>query len=299
MGRQRARTRTDRHGDPHTTTGRYHGHIKRPILSALARQRYQAGIPLHTVFASCISWQVLGALTIYSPDMNGFSKDEIDLLEQLSNDLAFGIVALRTRKMEDQSTERLLHSLDGTINAVSAIVELRDPYTAGHERRVAQLAVAIGKELGLPESQVEGLSIAGRIHDIGKIAIPAEILSKPTRLTENEFSLIKNHSQAGFDILKGIDFPWPIAQVALQHHERLNGSGYPQGLKGNEILPEARVLGVADVVEAMSSHRPYRAGLGIDAALEEIERNRGVLYCEKAVDACLKLFRERGYKLPA
>jgi putative nucleotidyltransferase with HDIG domain len=162
---------------------------------------------------------------------------------------------------------------------------------------VANLARAISSEMGLPNENVEGIRIAGIIHDMGKILVPAEILSKPGRLTENEFGIIKSHPQVGYDILKNIDFPWPVAQIVLQHHERMDGSGYPQGLQSEKILLEARILAVADVVEAMASHRPYRAALGIDKALEEISRNSGVLYDPEAVNACLKLFNEKGFKL--
>jgi putative nucleotidyltransferase with HDIG domain len=175
---------------------------------------------------------------------------------------------------------------------------MRDPYTAGHERRVAELAAAIAREMGLAEPLVEGIRFGSMIHDLGKIKIPAEILVKPSRLTPIEYELIKQHAQAGYDILKGIDFPWPVAQMVLQHHERLDGSGYPNGLKGEAICQEARILSVADTVEAMSSHRPYRPGLGIDKALAEIERGRGALYDPAAVDACLRLHRDKGYTLP-
>lgn len=180
---------------------------------------------------------------------------------------------------------------------MASVVEIKDPYTAGHQKRVTRLASAIAEELGLPKEQIEGIRIAGLIHDIGKVSIPAEILSKPGRITDLEFSVIKTHSQAGYDILKTIEFPWPIAQIVLQHHERLNGSGYPQGLSGEEILLEARILGVADVVEAMASHRPYRPALGIDKALEEITQNRGILYDARVAEACLKLFADKGFTL--
>jgi putative nucleotidyltransferase with HDIG domain len=179
---------------------------------------------------------------------------------------------------------------------MSKIIESRDPYTAGHQQRVCQLATHIAKELGLPKDKIEGVRIASLIHDIGKIGLPTEILSKPTRLTNIEFDLIKNHSQIGYNILKSIDFFYPIAQIVLQHHERLNGSGYPNNLKGDEILLEVKIIGVADVVEAMSSHRPYRPALGIDKALEEISQNRGILYDPEVVDACIKLFKEKGFK---
>lgn len=186
----------------------------------------------------------------------------------------------------------LEHALEGTIHTVSLAAELRDPYTAGHQRRVAELAVAIAKEMGLPEEKVHGIHLAASIHDLGKIHVPAEILSKPGQLTDIEFMLIKTHPQTGNDILKDIYFPWPIAEIIRQHHEKLDGTGYPHGLKGDEILLESRILTVADVVEAMSSHRPYRPTLGIDVALKEIERGRGTAYDPVVVDACLKLFHE-------
>jgi len=195
-----------------------------------------------------------------------------------------------------KSEEKLKKTLDATIQTVSNIVEVKDPYTAGHQQRVTQLTVAIAKELNLSPDKIEGIRIASLIHDIGKISVPTEILSKTTTISDIEFSLIKGHSQAGSDILKAIDFSYPVAQIVLQHHERLDGSGYPQGLKSDEILLEARILGVADVVEAMSSHRPYRPALGIDAALEEISQNRGILYDSEVVDACLKLFKEKGFR---
>lgn len=204
------------------------------------------------------------------------------------------------KRMEEElkdSLERLRKSLDGTIHAMALMGEARDPYTAGHQKRVANLATAMAKEMSLPETQVDGIRLSGIIHDLGKISVPTDILSKPGRITEHEFALIKTHPQVGHDILKTIEFPWPIAQTVLQHHERMDGSGYPQGLSGKDILVEARILGVADVVEAMASHRPYRPALGIDAALEEIEKNRGTLHDEAVADACLRLFREKGYQL--
>ena len=176
-------------------------------------------------------------------------------------------------------------------------VETRDPYTAGHQSRSADLACAIAMEMGLAQEKTEGIRMAGIIHDIGKLSIPAEILSKPTALTEIEFSLIKVHSQSGYEMLKDVESPWPLAEIVYQHHERINGSGYPRNLKGNEILIESQILAVADVVEAMASHRPYRPTLGIEAALEEITKNKGILYNIAIADACLKLFREKGYQL--
>jgi PAS domain S-box-containing protein/putative nucleotidyltransferase with HDIG domain len=196
-----------------------------------------------------------------------------------------------------QTLESLRKSIGATIQTMVSAVEMRDPYTAGHQLRVANLAIAIAKEMGLPQDKIEGIRMAGSIHDIGKLSIPAEILSKPTKLTNIEFSLIKEHSLSGYEMLKNVESPWPLAQIVYQHHERMNGSGYPRNLKGDEILIEARIMAVADVVESMASHRPYRPTLGIEAALEEIEKNKGILYDAAVVDACLRLFREKGYQL--
>ena len=206
------------------------------------------------------------------------------------------------RKKAQEEIQRYIKQLEQsmltTVEAVSAMVEMRDPYTAGHERRVGELAAAIGGEMGLPEETVTGLRVTGLVHDIGKISVPAEILSKPGRLSEIEFEIIKNHARSGYDILKGVEFPWPLPEIILQHHERMDGSGYPQHLKGDLIIPEARIMAVADVVESMASHRPYRPALGVDRALEEIERNSGRLYDPQVASACLSLFREKGYQLP-
>lgn len=187
-------------------------------------------------------------------------------------------------------------ALTETVNAVTMIGEKRDPYTAGHQRRVTELARSIAWQMNLSPSQIEGLTVAGQLHDIGKIAVPSDILNKPGRLSEGELIVIKSHPQISYDILKTIEFPWPVAQIAYQHHERIDGSGYPRGLKKEDILIEAKILSVADVVEAMASHRPYRAALGIDKALQEISMNRGILYDPDAVDACLTLFNEKGFE---
>ena len=202
----------------------------------------------------------------------------------------------RVQEESRQSTERLIGAMEHAIQAMAIIVEMRDPYTAGHQQRVTQLACAIARQMGLPEEQISGLRLAGLIHDIGKVRVPAEILTNPDGLSEPEFMMIKAHPQLGYEILRGIDFPWPVAQIVLQHHERMNGSGYPSGLSGEDIIIEARILAVADVVEAMASHRPYRAALGIDKALEEISQKMGVLYDSKVVDACLQLFKRKGFK---
>lgn len=206
-----------------------------------------------------------------------------------------GIVEDITDRKENIA--KLRKTLGGTIQAIASLVEARDPYTAGHQRRVADLARAIAKEMSLSHERINGLRLAGTIHDIGKVSIPAEILSSPRKLSELEFNLIKTHAQSGYEIIKEIEFPWPIARIILEHHERVNGTGYPNGLSGADILLESRILAVADVVEAMATHRPYRPSLGLEKALEEINRNRSVLYDSEAVDACLRLFRERDYRI--
>jgi putative nucleotidyltransferase with HDIG domain len=211
-----------------------------------------------------------------------------------ANDELHGKV-LETRRSEDylQSTlDRLEKSLEGTFRAMSMTLEMRDPCMAGHQNRVSGLAVAIAQEMNLPWEKIEGLRFAGIIHDIGKISAPAEIMTKPCRLSKTEFQLIKDHPRVGYEMVKDIAFPWPVAHIILQHHERLDGSGYPEGLVGDAILPEARILAVADVVEAISSLRPYRPALGIEKGLEEIRKGRGIRYDNRVVDACVKLFRE-------
>ena len=203
--------------------------------------------------------------------------------KQAESSLREGLIKLRT-------------TLKASIDALASAIEMRDPYTAGHQERVTRLARAIALEMGLDKERVEAIEIAGVIHDIGKLYVPAEILSKPTKLSDLEYSMIKMHAQVGYTILSKIDFPWPIAQIVHQHHEAINGSGYPQGLAGKDILLEAKILCVADVVEAMSSHRPYRPALGIQAALAEISQKQGILYEREVVDACLKLFRDKNFK---
>ena len=202
---------------------------------------------------------------------------------------------IRTKQDLKKSHEYLRNSLEGTVSAVAKAVEARDPYTSGHQKRVAEIAVAIAHEMGLDADRIKGIYLGAVIHDIGKIQTPAEILSKPSRLSDIEYALIQSHAETGYNILKDIAFPWPVALIAWQHHERYNGSGYPQGLKGDEICLEARIVAVADVVEAMTNHRPYRAGLGIERALDEIRLNRGIFYDPEVCDACLKLFTEKDF----
>jgi len=199
------------------------------------------------------------------------------------------------RKLQ-KSFEKTNKILKGIINALVSIVEIKDPYTAGHQKRVAKLACAIAEKMHLPEERINALQLAATIHDIGKVNIPFEILSKSGRLNEMELAIIREHSLFGYKILKEIDFPWPIAKIILQHHERMNGSGYPQGLSGKDIMLEARILAVADVVEAMLSHRPYRPALSLDKALEEILKNKGILYDPDAVDACVKLLTRKRFR---
>ena len=244
-----------------------------------------------------------GALSIYSDETDVFNSEEVDLLKRLGDSLVYGVVAIHTHKKLNWAEGEAKKSLDKLQKAFCAIiqvlektVEIRDPYTAGHQRRVADLAGKIAEEMGLSADRIDGIRITGIIHDIGKIHIPAEILSKPKALTGIEFSLIKTHPQVGADILEAIEFPWPVEKIVLQHHERVDGSGYPHGLSKKDILLESRIIGVADVVEAMASHRPYRPALGIDKALKEISDNRSILYDKDVVDICLKLFNEKKYQ---
>lgn len=269
-----------------------------PWREEALRRGYAASIalPLHD------NGTVFGLLNVYAGEANAFTADEIALLEEMSADLAFGVRSLRTRIERDTVQEKnrqqltlLQDNLEDTVRVVANLVEIRDPYTAGHQIRVADLAAAIATRMGLADERVHGIHLAGIIHDLGKIQVPSEILSKPGKISDIEFGLIKSHPQVGHDILKHINFPWPIAQMVLQHHERLDGSGYPQGLKGDAILLEARILSVADVVEAMAMHRPYRPGLGMDAALDEVISGRDIRYDAQAVDACVELIRKLGY----
>ncbi len=251
----------------------------------------------------------LGCLTVVSKEME--AEDELqrhrDNLESTVLDRTSELTRLNGLLMREvldrkqaenklqKSFDQLERNLDEMINVMSQTVEVRDPYTAGHQRRATEIAVAVAREIGLPEDRVKGLQMAGRIHDIGKISIPAEILCKPGRLDDAEMQLIRRHPSIGYDILKHVDFPWPVALIVEQHHEKMDGSGYPRGLRGEEILIEARILSVADVVESISSHRPYRPSLGIQEALLEIAEHRSILYDPRVVDACLRLFQDKGF----
>jgi HD-GYP domain-containing protein (c-di-GMP phosphodiesterase class II) len=260
------------------------------ISAALLLMSLRRGIPL---------FRMLSGDTTFRPD---FNSELIGLTISLLMVVGISMIApifTERKQAEDalkRSKERLRKALGMTVQAVAAVVETRDHYIAGHQRKVSDLARAIAQEMGLPYDQVNGLRMAAIIHDIGKISVPSEILSKPTKLTDIEFRLIKLHPQSGYDILKDVEFPWPIARMVLEHHERINGTGYPNALTGEKLLIESRILAVADVVEAMASNRPYRPAIGIDAAVDEIAKNRATLYDPQAVDACLRLFQEKGYK---
>jgi HD-GYP domain-containing protein (c-di-GMP phosphodiesterase class II) len=260
--------------------------LKRGFQSAFA-------LPFH------YSDEKVACLTAYGERGRVWPDSEPKLMREIASDLGFGITGLRTAISRTQYQERFRTGLEQTIQVIADTIDQRDAYTSGHQKRVAELCTRIGSELGLSEEQTHGLHLAASIHDLGKIGIPAEILSKPGRLSAMQYNLIKEHSQLGYDILKNVTFPWPIADIVLQHHERLDGSGYPNGLKADAMLLESRILAVADVVEAMSSHRPYRAAKGIDVALDEILAQRGILYDAAVVDACIRLFRQKGYAFAA
>jgi putative nucleotidyltransferase with HDIG domain len=237
-----------------------------------------------------------GSLMVYSKIPNAFGGTEVQLFQSLANEIGFGLRSIeRQHKLDDQihekelTQERLASSLRATIEAMSKTMEWRDPYTAGHQKRVAMISMAIGRQLGWSDERIQSIYMAAMVHDIGKMAVPSEILTKPSRLTDLEMLLVQGHVEAGYQILKDIPFPWPIAEMVHQHHERLDGSGYPNKLVGEQICEEARVLAVADTIEAMASHRPYRPAKGLNAALDEIKAESGVKLDSKVVDAAFKL----------
>jgi HD-GYP domain-containing protein (c-di-GMP phosphodiesterase class II) len=249
--------------------------------------------------ALSIKWQAKNQLLSMQTDLENLVEKRTTELVQSNRLLKIEIENRKRMQHElQQSFEKVKMAMHSTIQAISMTLEKRDPYTSGHQQRVADLAKAITGELKLTEDQRESIYMAAAIHDIGKISLPAEILAKPIQLSDIEISLIQAHAQAGYDILKGIEFPWPIADIVLQHHERMDGSGYPQGLAGDNILLGARIIGVGDVVETMASHRPYRPSMGMDKALEEIAHHSGTLYDPVVVDACLKLFNEKRFVFP-
>ena len=240
-----------------------------------------------------------GCLLIYSNVPNAFGPDEVMLFESLAHEIGFGLRAIERQRQLDiqiheneQTQERLAGALRSTIEAMSKTMEWRDPYTAGHQRRVAQISMLLASKLGMNNDAIQALYMAGMVHDIGKVAVPAEILTKPTHLTDLEMKMVQEHAETGFQILKDIPFPWPIAEMVHQHHERLDGSGYPKGLVGDQITQEARILAVADTIEAMATHRPYRPARGLTAAMEEIRAEAGIKLDPKVVDAAIELLKE-------
>ena len=240
--------------------------------------------------------EVMGSLDVYSGEKDAFGPEEIEFLMEAAGDITVALKSLRLEKELESSLTAVKKALTKSVEAIAYMSEMRDPYTAGHQRRVAKLASAIAMEMRMPEDQIEGIRVIGFLHDVGKLVVPAEILSKPGRINDAEFSLIKTHSSVGYEILKLLEFPWPVATAVLQHHERLDGSGYPGGLKSEQLTIEAEILAVADVVESMASRRPYREALGIEKALEEISEKKGRLYEPRVVDACLKIFQEKGFQ---
>jgi PAS domain S-box-containing protein len=266
-----------------------------PFHAEAAKRGYKSSIAVpFRVAANSMAY-----LTAYGVAHNVWSDAERRLMDQVASALGFGINTLRTTIAKEQYQRDLRASLEQTIQVIADTVDQRDPYTSGHQRRVANLCTEIARRLGLTCDRIHGLHLAASIHDLGKMGIPAEILSKPGKLTPIQYSLVKEHAQMGYEIIRGVQFPWPIADIVRQHHERLDGSGYPQGLKGDAILLEARILAVADVVEAMAMLRPYRAALGMEMALGQIISGRGTMYDATVVDACVRVFREDGHRFEA
>jgi HD-GYP domain-containing protein (c-di-GMP phosphodiesterase class II) len=239
-----------------------------------------------------IRGEIVGVIQVQSKTLAAYSEQDMELLSALANVAAIAIQNAELLRDTLQKSEQLKETLNGAVAAIAMTTEIRDPYTAGHQRRVADLACAIGEELGLPQDALDGLRISALLHDIGKLAIPAETLSKPARLTDIEYLMVKTHPQVAYDILQTVTFPWPIADMILQHHERLDGSGYPQGLRGEKISQEAKILAVADVVEAMSSHRPYRPAFDMDRIRAEITLGKGSTFDPEVVDACLHVLEQ-------
>ena len=284
----------------------------KPVLASVARlkKRYkewaevmlQCGLNNLVSFPLLVPPKVYGLLNLYSAVPRSYLDDEFSLLGEVADLVAFKIHAHqeeeRRKALEEElavHSRKLRKTMEMTIQALAVTIEMRDPYTAGHQRRVTQLASRIAQEMNLGEEEIVNIRLAGIVHDIGKIYVPVEILTKPGRLNDYEISMIRSHPRFGFDIIKETDLPKKIGEIILQHHERMEGSGYPAGLSGSEIHLESRILSVADVVEAMSSHRPYRPALGLEAALEEIDQHKGFLFDPDVVDVCLDLFEEKRF----
>ena len=280
-------------GEPRLIDDIYFDALESDVRADLLKAGCRSGLVLPLI----ANRGLIGVLSIFAENTDAFDKAELDLLKELADDLAYGIQAQRIHTEQRQSVARLRRTMESTIVALANTLELRDPYTAGHQRRVATLAKALALRINIDADRAEAIYLAGMIHDIGKIYVPSEVLTRPGRLTPLEYSLVQTHVEAAYAILHPIDFPWPLADIVYQHHERLDGSGYPRGIRGDDIMIDARILAVADVVEAMSSHRPYRAGLGIEAALEEIASGKEKHFDPIVVDSCIALFREDGFQL--
>ena len=264
------------------------------------RERAKAyGICSSATLPFCINGGVVGALMIYSCEPNAFESEVLQLFESLASEIGYGLSALKERASLEKQMElrklaqiKLMESLELTVDAMSTAMEMRDPYTSGHQKKTVQISEAIAIKLGWEPDKIKGLKIAALVHDIGKISIPTELLVKPSKLNNLEYALMKEHANNGYLILKEIPFSWPIAETVRQHHERLDGSGYPRGLEGKQIIPEARVLAVADIIDSMSSHRPYRPALGLDKAMEEIISKSGKELDTEVVEVAKILFQE-------
>jgi putative nucleotidyltransferase with HDIG domain len=276
-----------------------------PAFDAWRERARQFGIRSSASIPLVIKGSWKGALVVYAKSSNAFETAPIEVFQHLSEQVVRGILALEQtqnliaeRYHLEETQKQLTEALTASVGAIVTAMEMRDPYTAGHESRVAEIAVAIGSEMGWNDGRLQGLRMAAMVHDIGKISIPAEILTKPTQLSSGEWTLIREHPETGYSILRKIPFTWPVAEAVRQHHERLDGSGYPRGLKGDAILPEARILAVADIVEAMTCHRPYRPGMALETVLEKIEKDAGTLLDPEVVRVCVKLFREKHLVVP-
>jgi putative nucleotidyltransferase with HDIG domain len=259
-------------------------------LTKRVKQNYNSDVIVMTGFAEDFDYEKViesGASDFFQKPIN--SKELMLRLKRVLKERILLAERNRADKELKKNIEKLQNAQEQTVAALASASEIRDPYTSGHQKNVTKLACSIAEHMGLSADFIKGLHIAGLLHDIGKISVPAEILSKPGKITKDERNIIRNHCRVGYNILKGIEFQWPVAEIVLQHHERMDGSGYPLGIRGEEILLEARILAVADVIEAMSSHRPYRAALGLDEALKEIRKKRGILFDPVVVDACLDL----------
>lgn len=270
-----------------------------PNLEPWRQEALNLGYGMAASFPLTCRGFLLGTLTILAADTVKFDAVEIDLLGQIADGLSYGLAALRDRRAAAESAVHLRHGIDATVAAIVAMLDEHEPFTVDHQRRTAEIAVAIARETGVAEADLHGIRLASLIHDVGKIAIPAEILNRPGKLTAAQFELVKLHVRAGFDIVKGIAFPWPVAQTILQHHERVDGAGYPNGLHHDEILPDARIVVVADAVDAITSSRPYRPPHSVDTAITELENGRDRHFDADVADACVRVLRNGAFDFEA